>query len=491
MITGSSDAVRQAVEFGVSIVLARLLMPKDFGVVAVIGSILQLSFVLGNFGMGTAVIQAKDLTREDKHTAFTLSSLTGLVLMLCVLAASPWASRFFAMPALSVLTPVMSLKLLLSGMSAVPFGLLRRSLAFKNVAVIEIGSTFAYAVVGISLALSGFGVWSLVWAPMVAAVWTLVAGFAYAGYRPGLALDSASMHKFLGFSSGLTVKNVFVYLSRNIYNLIVAKMLGDHAAGLYTRAFNLTRMPQTRLVALVYRVCFPAFCKLQGETERLHHWYVSATAIVSIMATPVLLGLAALADDFTVAVLGPQWAPMAPVVRILCLSALLNCFHTLGGALIEATGKVGYEVATQSLYASSVVVGCLIGARYGIDEVAYAVLVASAIFYLSKALTVRAAVGLPMRRFVGAVLPSVGAGLAMYVVVYFFMDGDGATWLPIALTGHWERLLAGVGIGAVTYCAALALIGPAHARLLLEQLGEMLGHVRRRSIDSEPETIQA
>ena len=126
VVTGGSDALRQAAEFVTSIVLARLLLPQDFGVVAVIGSILQLSFVVGNFGMGTAVIQVAELTRDDRHTAFTLSSLVGLALMLIVIAIAPWATGFFSMPSLRVFMPLMSVQLLISGMSAIPVALLRQ-----------------------------------------------------------------------------------------------------------------------------------------------------------------------------------------------------------------------------------------------------------------------------------------------------------------------------------------------------------------------------
>jgi PST family polysaccharide transporter len=167
VVTGGSDAVRQAVEFATGIVLARLLMPEDFGVVAVVGSILQLSFVVANFGMGTAVIQAAEIDIADRHTAFTLSSLVGLILMLAVWGAAPWATGFFAMPSLAVFIPLMSTQLFVSGMSAIPVALLRRELAFKKVVVIEMGSSFIYAIVGVTLALTGFGIWSLVWAPIV------------------------------------------------------------------------------------------------------------------------------------------------------------------------------------------------------------------------------------------------------------------------------------------------------------------------------------
>jgi len=487
VLSGGSDALRQAAEFVTGVVLARLLMPSDFGVVAVVSSILQLSFVVGNFGLGTTIIQTSDLTDADTHVAFTASTLVGLGLTLVIAALGPWSAGFFSMPLLELIVPIMSVQLLLSGIAAIPLGLLRRSLSFKSLAIIDVGSTICYAVTGISLALTGYGVWSLVWAPLASQIWSVVAACISSRYRPVLSMARASIEKLLGFSTGLTVKNVFVYVSRNLDNLIVAKMLGDSAAGLYTRGFNLTRVPQMRIVALIYRVCFPAFCKLRDDGPRLQHWYLATTILVSVLSTPILLGLAVVAEDFTIAVLGEQWAAMAPVIRILCFGALLNCFHMLGGAIIEATGKVRYEVYTQAVYAAGIVVGCIAAAPFGIEAVAYAVLIASAIFYAAKLVTVRIAIGISIGSCLGAALPSLAAGTLMYVVVYFLLHGP-TTWL--ATSGHWTRLFAGTAVGTVVYPVALFLVARSHATLFFEQIKKLFGGLRHAPIESAPSTSQ-
>jgi PST family polysaccharide transporter len=470
VLTGSADTVRQVLETATGIVLARLLLPSDFGVVAVVASLLQVSFVISNFGLAGAVVQARELSDADRNAAFAFSTAIGFLLMAIVTLGAPWAATYFRMPALTSIAPVMSIQLLLSGMSAIPLAFLRRELAFGRVASIDISAAILYALIGIPLALLGFGVWSLVWAPLAAALWTAAASIVVSGYRPGLALDRDSFRSMLRFGSGLTLKNVFVYVGRNLDNLIVAKMLGDAPVGLYTRAFNLTRLPQNRMVTVVYRVCFPAFCRFQDDMPRLHRWFANATALVAVGATPLLLGLAAISEDFVLGVLGPNWAGMVTTVRILCVGALISCFHTLGGAAIEASGRIGYEVATQGLHAFVIVFGCIAGARYGIEGVAWAVVAAAIALYTSKAITLKKAIGLSARSYMGAALPALTAGIFMVACVYLALAAGGSRMSLLAPGSHWPRMFFGIAVGVAAYAAALAVVARPPLNLVIEQV---------------------
>ena len=475
-LTGSADAIRHIVEFVASIVLARLLRPEDFGTIAVVTSFLQISYVVGNFGMGGAIVQAKDVARNDIRTALSLSTGVGLILTIAGIAATPAITRFFNIELLSVIMPIMSFQVLLAGYSAIPIALLRRSLSFGKLAVVEGGGAIVFAVVGLTLANTGYGIWSLVWAPMASNIWVLGCSSVLAKFTPGFSWNRDSIKKLLGFGSGLTLKNLFVYSGRNLDNLIVAKLLGSGATGFYNRAFNLTRMPQTRLVGVIYRVCFPAFCKLRDDRERFHSWYVKATTVVSVVVAPVLMGLCVVSDDFVLLVLGEHWRPMISPLRILCFSAMINCLHMLGGAAIEATGKIRYEVATEMMYAVLVIAGCIVGSQFGIRGAAAAILLAAIAIYCAKAFTVRDAVGLSIRRYIGATLPALGAGLIMIAAVLLMRR----TFFDAAAVadGSWSRLLFSIVVGAVAYPIALRLIARPQADMVLEQVRQILNRKR-------------
>ena len=155
--TGGAYACRQVIEITCSIILARLLLPEQFGVVAVAATFLGFSYTIGNLGMGSAVIQSTELSIADRHTAYTISGCVGLILTLLLASPSPWIAHFFDMPVLLFALPVMSLQVLLSGLYATPVALLRRNLQFGRVAFIEMGSTASYGLSSISLALDPAG----------------------------------------------------------------------------------------------------------------------------------------------------------------------------------------------------------------------------------------------------------------------------------------------------------------------------------------------
>lgn len=481
-LTGGTYMIRQATELLTSIVLARLLLPQDFGIVAVVGSFLQLSYVVGNLGMSIAVIQARTLSRADCDAAFTLSTTAGVGLTLLALIISPWTARFFAMPILDVAMPIMALQVLLAGLSATPVAILRRELRFGQVAIVDGASTVSYAVTSIGLAAGGYGIWSLVWSPLVSGMWTLLAALVFTRYSPRLGFERDSIRRLLGYGSTLTFKNVFVQLGRNSDNLVVAKLLGATATGLYTRAFNFSTMPQTRLVAVLYSICFPAFCRLRDDQPRFHDWYVKATAGVAVVVFPILLGLGVLAEEFTLAVLGRQWLDMVPSFRLLCMAGLLNSLHMLGSAAIEASGRLRYEVATESVHALLIPAGSILGARYGIEGVSSAVLGAAAMMYLMKGYTLRAAIGLPIRRYATAPLPAALSAIVMSAAVL------GALQILPLRTGSsdsataWMRLAVGAGVGFVVYGCVLRVIGAAQFKMIVEQLQQLLAQWRRRTL---------
>ncbi|HKQ98235.1 MAG TPA: lipopolysaccharide biosynthesis protein, partial [Candidatus Polarisedimenticolia bacterium] len=417
VVTGGSFITRAGLEFGTSVALARLLSPSDFGVVAVGQAFLQLSYVVGNLGMGAAVVQARDLGETERRTAATVATGTAILLALACALASPWAATFFAMPILKRAMPIMAIEIVMQGLSATPVAILRRQLKYGRAAMVDAGQAVVYAATAIALAFLGYGVWSLVFTPLVSGTWSVVASHAFAGQRPRFGFDRSAAARLLGYGGSLTLKNLFVHMARQADNLVVAKRLGEYATGLYTRAFSLSTLPQSRLVSLIYNVSFPVFCRLRDDRERFHAWYLKATTAAAVVVTPLLLGLAVVAPDFTVVVYGEAWADMAGCLRLLCLAGLLNSIHMLGGAAIEASGRVRYEVTAQSIYGCSILVGALVGSRWGITGVGAGVLAAALVFYVNKGLALRRAIDLPIDAFLRAAAPALLCGLIMVGVV--------------------------------------------------------------------------
>ncbi len=472
VLTGGSFVARAGLEFGTSVALARLLSPSDFGVVAVGQAFLQLSYVVGNLGMGAAVVQARELGEADRRTATSVATGTALLLAIGCALASPWAAGFFAMPILKRAMPIMSIEIVMQGLAATAIAMLRRRLQYGRAALVDAGSAVVYTATAVTLALLGHGIWSLVFTPLVSGTWSVVASHALAGYRPRLGFDRAAAKRLLGYGGSLTVKNLFVHMARQTDNLVVAKRLGEYATGLYTRSYSLSTLPQSRLVSLIYSVSFPVFCRLRDDRERFHAWYLKATTTAAIIVTPLLLGLAVVAADFTVVVYGEAWADMAGCLRLLCLAGLLNSIHLLGGAAIEASGRVRYEVATQVIYGFSVLAGAFAGSYWGITGVGAGVLAAAMLFYVNKGLALRRAIDLPIGAYVRAAAPALAAGVIMAGAVALATRGADRVGLA---TTPLTRLLVGVAAGAVTYGLCLFTIARRQLTFVLEQMAALRG----------------
>jgi O-antigen/teichoic acid export membrane protein len=323
-------------------------------------------------------------------------------------------------------------------------------------------------------------VWSLVWGPVLASGLTLLLAHAYAGYLPRPVFDRRAARRLAGFGGTLAAKNVFVHLSRYADHLAVGRLLGAGALGLYSRARNYSSTPDTRLLPMLHSVFFPAFARVRTDHDRFIEWFSKAMTLAAVVSAPLLLGGLALAHDFTVALLGPQWVGMVPALQVLCVAGLIDAVHRLGTAAIEAAGKLRYEVVPQVVYAVLIFGGSVAGARLGIEGVAWAMLVAAAAFYLMQGFAIRAAVGVPWRVYAGAGLPAVAAAAIMAGVVRLAAGLAGAEWSDGGAHESLTRLAAGITAGVVSYPLLLALVAPSQARMLLDQIAHLrAGHARR------------
>jgi O-antigen/teichoic acid export membrane protein len=231
---------------------------------------------------------------------------------------------------------------------------------------------------------------------------------------------------------------------------------------------------------VLYSVSFPAFCRLRDDQARFHDWYEKIAVIIAITVTPLLLGLAAVADDFVLGILGPQWEGAIMPIRILAFAAAVNSQHALSGAAIEATGKIRYEVATQAIYAVLVVIGTLIGTTWGLSGVGAGILVASMTLYSLKAYTIRAATGLPLRRYLRPAIAPMIAGAVMYFAVRWGLVAVEHSWGALGPDHHIARLLSSVVFGAMVYMATLYTIAPHATRTLWEQISKLRGDLINR-----------
>ena len=456
----------QAFGFLVSVVLARLLSPRDYGLVAAGAIFTGFLSSLGGSGLITALVQKADIREEDLDTSFWVALGLGGGMGLILVGASQYAATFFREPRVGPLLMVQAIGLVVTPLGAVQTALLLRKMDFRSLAIVDLSTIGASGVLAIGMALTGWGVWSLVVPGLVGTgVGTIVLWWRV-DWRVRGGIVWGSLRSLGRFSLTIMTFNVLNYVRSNIDYLVLGRMLGTWPLGLYYLAYNLTTIPQTRLVPVVTRVLFPALSAMQHDLARLQTGYTQAVRYVSLVTFPLLVGLLILAPEFVLAVFGVRWVEAAPLVRILSIAGLLYSVGTTTGSVIFSRGRA--DLACWIAIGGAITMtGCvLVGARYGAPGVAVGVATYAAISFLPIQLLTNRLIDLRPGEFFRALAPATLGSLTMAAVLNF----GKLAWESWGGAAPSTVLLVMILLGSATYMGTLRVVYPA----VLTQLAGMV-----------------
>ncbi len=404
-------AVHAAAQLVVAAVLARLLTPTAFGLVALAGLTLRFANYFSRAGITQAVIQRRDLTAAHVRAAFTASWVLGAVFAVVIWAAAPLAANIFDEPDLVPVLRLLGLTMVLYGLSATAESLLRRELRFRALAIVNVGAyLIGYAGVGIALALAGAGVYALVGAVLVSTAMGTVAKYAVARH-PVLPTSSAPAYRaILGFGSRVSVISFLEFLGNHLDTLAVGRFAGAAPLGVYNRGYYLVSLPLYQLKTSLSKVLLPAFSSVQHDLPRLRHAYLSAMGAAAAAGIPIAAGIAVAARELVLTVLGPQWVDAIPVVPWLALAAANSLVGHFAGITAEAQAQLRAKFAVTASK-----VALLAGLLWLVQDaslVAYAAVFAGAATYgqLAYVVVMSRTLQVPGMSIVRLYLPSVATG---------------------------------------------------------------------------------
>ena len=457
--TFSGTGVQVVAQLLTIMALGRLLSPAEFGLMGAATVVVALSQIVSQIGVGPAIIQRKHLEPTHVRAAITLSCTLGILLGAIVFFGAPYIARFYRIPELEPILRWVAFLFPLDGLSTVGKSLLTRELRFRVFVALEVGAyVIGYAGVGVVLAWLGYGVWALVAANIAQVALRTVAMSVAARHplRPGFDLQAS--RDLLGFGFGHSMAQIGTVLSQQGDNLVVGRWLGPAALGVYGRAYSLMVMPASAFGRIVNRVLFPVMAQVQDERERLAGAYERTLAIVGLVSLPISAFLWVTAPEFIAVVLGPKWDAVVLPFRLFTVSLLFRMSSKISDACTKAAGEVYYRALIQGGYAALVVLGALVGQRWGVGGVAVAVSVAMGVNWIAMAWLSRSVTGLPWGRFIQAHLPSAALAAVIGVAV------AGVT--HVARGSHLGRLPTLVAAGGV---ALLVTLGATrfHPRLWL------------------------
>lgn len=399
--------ITSGLQFGVGVLLARLLTPTDFGIVALAFVVLAFTRLLADLGVGGALVQRKELGERHVRTAFTMSVLLGASITALVAVASPLAAAVMREPALMRVLPALSLVTALQSLSVVARALLRRRLDFRRQFLVDTGSYFfGYGVVAVGLALLGYGVWSLVAGSIMQASLASAVLLATTRHAMRPLVGVQELRDLLSFGMGSTMSILANYIALNGDNFIVGRWMGTASLGLYSRAYDLMNLPHACSAMVMSSVLLPAFAHVQTEPGRLRRGYLQASQLTGMIGAPVTVALAVSAPHLIASLYGPQWAGAIAPLQILCVAGYFRGLYHLGGIVAQSLGRVYSEFCLQAGYAVLVVTGALLGLPYGLPGVAVGVAVAILAMFLAIGRLALSLTGTTWRSYVHAQVPA-------------------------------------------------------------------------------------
>ena len=397
--------------------LARFLPPADFGLMALALFVIGFGDLLGTLGMGPAIIQRKQLTAQDTKVAQTLSVLIGSIVTAGVCLSAPFVALYFEQPPLERMIYILSITLWLSAFSAVYRGLLIRRLDFKSIFMVDFsGYVFGYVIVTITCIFYGLGVMSLVYGALAQSL--LMALLLIIANRQllGFGFNRTTAKKLMHFGTGQSLNGAVNYLAANVDTLFIGKFLGPASLGLYSRASQLMTLPITKLASSISSVMFSSYAQIQNDKPLLKRNYLAVVELTSLVIFPILAGFIIGAHWLIVGLFGDNWQDIVFAFQILCIAGVFKTVFNLAGSIIQALGLVYKELKRQGLYLAILLIGCLSVVSYGVEAVAWVVVIASLFLYVSLNQLVLKLIECDWRLFFKAQKP--GCILALMIIIF-------------------------------------------------------------------------
>lgn len=455
-------------------VLARLLTPTDFGLVAMTTVFTGFAAVFVDLGLTAALVQRSRLSEAHLSAALSVNIGTSLILAAVLAALSPLIAALYGEAIVMPMMLVLVIAFPLSALAAVQVGLAERAMDFRRLTRIETGATVVSFGVAVVAAASGLGVWSLVLQPVVQAGARSAALWWSSDWRPARRLDRAAARELLDYGGHLAGANATNYWIRSVDQLAVGAFAGAGQLGLYSRAAQLVLLPLTQITWVSGRVMFPALSRLNTATLRARAAYLRAVGLIAFVAFPLMVILFVAAVPLIAVLLGGQWAGSVPIFRILCVVGLVQSVTATAGWLYQSHGRTRWMFRWGLVNVAVTCVAVAIGVHWGAIGVASAyairtVLLAGPALAISGSL-----VGLRLRDHLRALGGIAGASLVVAAATVV-TDRALADVVPIV------RLAADLSVGACVYMAvvtAARLDAWAEARAVVRQL------VRRRMAET-------
>lgn len=338
-----------------SMILARLLTPKEFGIAAAAGFFTVLAGRLSDLGFNAALVRSKVVLPIHLSTVFVVNVVVGIVSFLVLTALAPVVAAFYNTPETGAILPIAATSFLIVPLGTIPAALLSRDMRFREMTAVDWWHMLTFAAVSVIAAWFGASYMSMVYGRLAALTVQAAIRIIYVPWRPSFAFSSAALREILAFGAGVHAKRMLDYIAKNVDNIVVGKFLGMTSLGIYDKAFSTMDRFQGRMTTGGPGVLFRVFAIIHEEPERFRRAYHKVVLSTTLMAFPIFAIVIAVAPQFVVVLFGEAWRPAAVPLQLLCVAGALKLLNSYASAASQAAGQIWPELWRQVLYIGLIV----------------------------------------------------------------------------------------------------------------------------------------
>ena len=434
---------QQGIRIVIGIVLARLLLPEQFGLIAMLTIFISLAEAFINSGFGHALIQKKNADYTDECSIFYFNVFVSMIAAAILCLAAPWIAAFYKQPLLTPLTRVLSLNLIINAFAQIQRTILRKKIDFKSQLKVGVSASLFSGVVGVVMAYKGFGVWALVGQQVSRALAETTIYWFVSDWRPALIMSFSSLRSMFSFGSKLLFSGLLHTVFNNIYLVVIGRLFSPAALGFYSRAKILRDAPITNITSTVSSVSFPAFATIQDDRNRLKSGVQKSLTTLVMIITPCMLGLIVVARPLVLLLLTEKWLPCVPFLQLLCIPGILWPLHVINLNVLKALGRSDLFFRLEVLKQILVGISIAVTYRWGIQAMIYGQITVSILSYYLNSYYSGKLINYPLKEQIFDIAPYFGIAMVMGIGVYSIR------WFRFP--NSWTLLISQVLVGVFIY----------------------------------------
>lgn len=414
------------IAFLVGIVLARILTPEEYGVMAMVTIFIAVSNSIVDSGFSNALIRKRNISSVDYNTVFYFNLIVSLFLYLILYVSAPAISVFFKEPILVDVMRVIGWMLIINAFAIIPRTILVRNINFKTQTKVSLIASLSSGVIGIGMALTGWGVWSLVGQQLTRQLFNTVFLWIFCRWRPLWEFSTQSFKELFGFGSKLLASGLIDTIYKDIYSLIIGRFYSAADLGQYTRASQFSTIFSSNLTTVVQRVSYPVLSSIQNEPERLLGAYRRVIKTTMLVTFGCMLGLGAVAKPLILILIGEKWLPAVYFLQIICFAGMLYPLHAINLNILQVKGRSDLFLKLEIIKKIIAVIPITLGVFFGIEFMLWGSVCTSFVAFFLNSYYSADLIGYPTHRQIRDVLPTFLVSLIVAGIMW------GLSFLPLS-----------------------------------------------------------